>query len=383
MQSLVAGAGTPGKPGRWCAAAVAATTLAINLGLHPVRERRPSVAAPSMKSASTSAQPASNEPPQNEPQSITRASAVTRLDPNDARAAAIRLLAARFAASTDAELPELAISIAKLGGRDAHDFLLRSAHSDRPAASSAAFAALTKTDTPQVREFMLEELRLSGSAEAVSYFTDSVEPRAVPDLERLARTSVAELRTAAITALFAQGQSASAAVERLVQDDPEVANAVLDTPGRPTALLPALRGACITRLRAGSTNSGPVFDFLAQDLSDDSREALVAAARDRASADSALSALSTRGDAASLAAVNRLASDADVEIASRAACAAVSRPDSRSRDALVRASRGPLAREAAQALVQIGAPEGTSALENVPPRRNAWHRIRQMPRRGT
>ncbi|HEY3254738.1 MAG TPA: hypothetical protein VGJ91_12350 [Polyangiaceae bacterium] len=269
-----------------------------------------------------------------------------------------QFLARRFKDAADAQLPELASALASLGDTPARAILLSAARSARPAARSAAFGALATLDTADVREFMLQALTSVEPTAAANYFLDCREPRALPALERLARSSAdAEPRRAAIDALFAQGASAEAALARLLRADDELCEALLE--GQPATVRArrALRQASIERLRAGARTYGRVFELLQHDLSDEAREALVQAARDPASSASALNALVARGDSASLRALSALANDSDQDLSQRAACALVSQPDSRSRPFLVRANRANLKSEADAALLHINAPE--------------------------
>ena len=283
-------------------------------------------------------------------------------DAGDQRARAN--LAQRFADGTDSELRELADALAQLGGPASHAILLQAARSTRIPAREAARAALASLDTADVRAFMLEELSGPDATQAAAYFADCQDERAVPGLERLARSASAELRHSAIAALFAQVDGARGAIERLLRDDDDVSNDVLESPAPTAELRQAQRAVSILRLRAGAITSGPVFDFLARDPTADALQALVQAAHDPASADSALNALSTRGDSASLAALSQLAEDSDVGLASRAACALSTAPDSRSRPFFLRAGRR-LPGETAAALLRIDAPEAAVALARM------------------
>ncbi len=267
-----------------------------------------------------------------------------------------RFLERRFSAATDAQLPELAAALATLGDAPARAILQSAARAPRPAMRGAAFGALSTLDSADVREFMLQALAGVEPIFAANYFADCREPRALPGLERLAKSDDSEQRRAAIDALFAQGASAESAILRLLREDDELCDAVLEGQPRTPLLRQALRRVSIERLRAGALTTGRVFEFLQQDLSPDAREALVQAARDPASSDSALSALSARGDTGSLHALSALADDADQGLAQRAACALLSQPDSRSRPFLLRSNRANLKSDAAAALLRINAP---------------------------
>jgi hypothetical protein len=276
-------------------------------------------------------------------------------------------LAQRFSDAKGSELPDLAAALAELGGPEAQQLLENAANSARIPARAAAREALAGLDTPTARDFMLEELSGPEPSHAVSYFADCLDARAVPALERLVRESPADTGRLAVTALFAQGENAEPALFRLLREDDEVSNSVLESPASSTELRAAQRAACIARLRAGAITSGPVFDFLAQDPTAAALDALVRAAHESAGADSAgaaLSAISERGDSASLEALSELAGDSDPELASRAACALSSSPDSRSHAFLVRASRN-FSNSATAALLRIDAPEARPALARL------------------
>jgi len=143
---------------------------------------------------------------------------------------------------------------------------------------------------------------------------------------------------------------------RLLQADTELMDALLATPPHTPNARRALRAAAISRLHEGAITGGPLFDFLEQDLSAESRQALLFAAHDPASADSACTALARRGDAASLASLSQLANDSDPQLAGPASCALASDPDSRSRVPLERVSQGDARSVASRALAHINAP---------------------------
>ena len=241
-----------------------------------------------------------------------------------------QFLARRFSDATDSELPRLANALAILGDAAAREVLRTAARSSRATSKAAAFEALNTLDTEDVRQFMLKALEDSEPL-AANYFFDCREPRALPLLERLARSAPPPTRRTAVDALLAQGAAAEPAVERLLRDSEELSNALLESQPLPLAARPAARRSSVARLRAGALLSGSVFDFLERDLSDEAREALVQSAHDSASADRALSALSTRGDRASLDALHQLANDINRGLSERAACALTSNPDSRTR----------------------------------------------------
>jgi hypothetical protein len=273
-------------------------------------------------------------------------------------------LASRFADARASELAGLGQALAQLGGPAARAILFEAAHSTRISARDAARDAIAMLDTPDARSFMLEQLREPNATQAVAYFADCQDARAVPLLERIAREATQDLRRSAINALFAQGEAARDAVERLLRADDAVSNDVLETTARTSSLRQAQRAASIARLRAGAITTGPVFDFLARDPSPHSGAALLESAHDRACADSAVNALAARGDSASLAALAQLADDPDPGLASRAACAIASSPDSRSIGVLLRL-RDRAAGERAAGLLQINAPEARGALARL------------------
>lgn len=267
-------------------------------------------------------------------------------------------LARRFDAASDAELSELASALATLGDAPARALLRAAARSARAAKRSAAFEALSSLDSPDVREFMVQALDFADPSPAASYFSLCREPQAIFGLERVARNGDSDQRHAAIDALFAQGELAEDAIFRLVRGDDELCDALLEGQPRTPAARRALRRASIARLREGALSSGSVFQFLERDLSGEAREALVAAARDPGSRDSALSSLSARGDSGSLRALSTLANDVERGLSERAACALLAQPDSRWRPFLLRPNRARLPDATAAALERINAPGG-------------------------
>jgi hypothetical protein len=271
-----------------------------------------------------------------------------------------QFLIGRFTQATDAELPELATALAALGDSPARAVLQTAARGARPAARSAAFYALSTLDTADVREFMLQALGDAEPTAAADYFSNYREPRALPALERIARNGDSSQQRVAISALFAQGVGAETVVFRLLRENDELCDAVLEAQATTPVARRALRRVSIERLRAGALTTGRVFDFLQGDLSADAREALIEAARDPASSASALSALSARGDSASLRALSALSNDAERALAQQASCELLSQPDSRSRPFLQRVNRVELQREAGAALFHINAPGGRS-----------------------
>ena len=250
-------------------------------------------------------------------------------------------LAQRFRDASDLELPSFAGALAQLGDAQSRELLRQAARSPRSSARAAALEALSTLDTIDVRDFMLNQLTTADPTVSVSYFSDCRDPRALPALERLAREAPLALRRSVVDALFAQGALAQPAITRLLRVDEQTSNVVLDTRPTPLGARLALRQASIERLRAGAITTGSVFDFLEQDLSDESREALLRAAREPASAERALSALATRGDRASRSALAKLGNDSDRGLAARAACALQSQLDSRTQQSPLRfAKRG-------------------------------------------
>jgi hypothetical protein len=324
-------------------------------------EPQPAAAAPALRGR-VSAPRASDDRPALE----ALIAIAQRAEPQQSRAAlesiaqmggdrARQFLSGRFDDANDAQLPEFASALATLGDAPARAVLLRAARSRRPATRSAAFDALSKLDTADVREFMLQALAQFEPLAAASYFSNCRELRALPALERLAKSGDSSLQRVAIDALFAQGANAEPALLRLLGENDELCDALLE--GRPSTPFArrALRRASIERLRAGALTSGRVFDFLQRDLSGEAREALVEASRDPASSESALNALSARGDSASLRALSALSNDAERALAQRASCALLSAPDSRSHPFLLRVDRSDLKSQAGAALLHINA----------------------------
>jgi len=267
-----------------------------------------------------------------------------------------QFLAQRFSEAAAAELPALASALATLGDAPARALLQSAARSARVATRGAALEALLTLDTPDVREFMLLALGNADPSGAAAYFVDCREPRALPALERLARGGNSALRRTAIDALLAQGVSAQPALVRLLSEDDELCDALLEGQPGTVEVRQALRKASVARLREGALTSGRVFDFLQKDLSRDAREALLQAAHDAASSESAVNALSARGDGESLRALSDLADDGDPGLAQRAACALFTQPDSRSLPFLLRPPRVDSKVQAGAALVHINAP---------------------------
>ncbi|HYQ01445.1 MAG TPA: HEAT repeat domain-containing protein [Polyangiaceae bacterium] len=261
--------------------------------------------------------------------------AIARIGGDRAR----EFLARRLDAASDSELPDLAWALATVGDAQARALLRAAAQSSRPATRSAAFEALATLDSADVREFMVRALDFVDPSPAVSYFSNCREPQALPGLERAARKGDADLRRVAVEALFTQGASAEGTLLRLLRENDELCDALLEAQQPTPAARQTLRRASIARLRAGALTSGPAFDFLQRDLSSEAREALVRAAHDPGSRDSALSALSARGDTASLRALSTLSNDVERPLAERAACAMLSQPDSRWRPFLSGANR--------------------------------------------
>jgi len=269
-------------------------------------------------------------------------------------------LARHFEAATDAELPAFASALATVGDDRARAMLRAAAGSARSATRSAAFDALSSLDTADVREFMVRALNSTDPLPAASYFLNCREPRAISGLEQAARSGDSDLTRVALDALFAQGASAEAAIDRLLREDDELCDALLE--GQPPTLSArkALRRVSIARMHAGALTSERVFEFLQRDLSSEARDALVEAAHDPTTRQSALAALSARGDSGSLRALSALANDNEPGLAEHAACALLSQPDSRSQPHLLRSNGGHLREETAAALLRINAPGGRS-----------------------
>lgn len=272
------------------------------------------------------------------------------------RMAALRLLSEKLERAPDSELNDATNALVELGGAQAFALLTAATRSHRRALRDAAFAALLSVDTIENRDFMRAALNGPEAASALNYFLDCRDAQALPALERLARSPLPELSRAALDALLAQGGGAESALIRLLQADTELMDALLASPPHTPNARRALRAAAVARVHDGAINGGPVFDFLEQDLSDESREALLFAAHDPASADAACNALSRRGDAASLASLSQLASDGDPRVAGAASCALASDPDSRSLVPLERVLPGIAHSVAARALAHINAP---------------------------
>ena len=250
----------------------------------------------------------------------------------DDQSAAAALLAARFKDAADADLAEIAEQLASLGGSRAREVLFRAARSIRPTLRVAALDALGTLDTADVHAFMLEQLNgAEPSLGVVNYFAGCQEPRALPALERLARSAPPTLRSAVLASLFNQGADAEPTVARLLQGDEALVQALLETEPTTAAIRRALRQASVWRLQGGAITGGRVFEFLERDLSAEAREALRQATRDPASAARALAALANRGDRASLRALQQLANDSDRELAARATCQLRSQTGARGR----------------------------------------------------
>ncbi len=272
------------------------------------------------------------------------------------RAAALRLLQERLDHAPDSGLSDATNALTELGGPEAYALLISATHSRRSTLREAAFSALASIDTSENRDFMRAALNGPDAASALNYFLDCRDPLALPALERLARSPVPELSRPALDALLAQGVRAESALTRLFQADTELMDSLLATPPHTPNARRVLRAAAISRVHDGAINGGPVFDFLEQDLSADAREALLFAAHDPASADTACNALARRGDAASLASLSQLANDSDPQLAGTASCALASDPDSRSLAPLERVLRSNSASVASRALAHINAP---------------------------
>ena len=340
----------PRNLGIWQALALGASTLAVALNGYAAYAGKPQRAHGALRAA----QQAVPEAPSAD--HATRGEPGPRASSSNGGALARQLLIQRLHGAPPEELASVAETLATLGDAEAREALRQAARSPRLALRAAAFAALATLDSPDVREFMVSALSEPEPLSAVSYFSDCREPRALAALERLAATGSAQIRRAAIDALFAQGTSSEPAVARLLGGDSELMDALLETAQLSFGARRALHRASVARLRAGAISGGRVFDFLEGDLSSEAGEALVLAARDRASVESATSTLVKRGDSASLAALARLANDSDRWLAMRAGCALASDPDSRSRVPLLRAGHGDLQSAAAAALVHINAP---------------------------
>ncbi|HEY3666816.1 MAG TPA: HEAT repeat domain-containing protein [Polyangiaceae bacterium] len=269
---------------------------------------------------------------------------------------ALQFLSERLRTAPDEELGAVTTALASLGGLQAREALRAATRSSRSSVREASFSTLMGFDTADVRQLMLDAINGPDPSPALGYFIDCHEPRALPTLARLARSAAPEINSVALDALLAQGMSAEAWITRLLREDLDLNDALLARPPHTLGALHALRSASIARLREGAVSTGPLFDFMERDLSNETREALVLAARDPASADSAVNALARRGDAPSLAALSQLANDSDRTLSARAVCALAADPDSRSRLPLQRASHGKGQAAVARALLHINAP---------------------------
>src|SRR5450432_56044 len=251
----------------WRGLSCAASLLAIALTLwpKPVTEARPHAVVPPRVAQN---EPAAPDPPETlssvhalaengDQAALDSLIAISQRGTTQVASAALKgivqiggvraraYLAQRFTDGRLSELSELALALAQLGGAEAHEILLQAARSARVSAKDAAREALASLDTPDARSFMLEELSGTDATQAALYFADCQDARAVPRLEGLARDSTADLRRSAIAALFAQGESAHAAIERLLQGDEEVSNDVLESPAPTADLRQAQRATCI------------------------------------------------------------------------------------------------------------------------------------------
>lgn len=272
------------------------------------------------------------------------------------RPAALQRLRAQLDHAPDGELSNITNALVELGGPEAFALLTAAARSSRSPLRDAAFSALLSVDTSENRNFMRAALNGPYAAAALAYFLDCRDPEVLPALERLARSPLQELSRPALDALLAQGARAEDALTRLLQADTELMDSLLATPPHTPHARRALRAAAILRLQEGAISGGPPFDFLEQDLSAEARAALLLAAHDPASADSACTALARKGDPASLASLSQLANDSDPQLAAIAGCALASDPDSRSRGPLERVRQGDAHNLASRALTHINAP---------------------------
>jgi hypothetical protein len=281
-------------------------------------------------------------------------SAISRIGGSLARAA----LEQRLSAAPDSELEGIVEAVVALGGDDASEVLRRAARSRRVALRTAAGGAIEQFDEGWVHELMLEKLAGPEALRGDTYFADTLEPKAVPRLEELARQSAGELQAAALTALVQQGPPGHARVERLAFDE-ELGDAVLEAAKDVRGLRRTLRAASIERLRVGGLTSSAVFDYLARDLTDEAREALRQAAREPASSERALDALASRGDTASRRVLVELARDGNRELACLAQMKLLERPDSRAWEDIARVRAPGLVPAVRQALQSLNAPEAS------------------------
>jgi HEAT repeat protein len=255
------------------------------------------------------------------------------------------------------------------GYADGEALMVRALGERRKALRDAAANALRDRDTANVRELMRRELDGAEPERlemALAYYADAVDPSAIPPLARLARDARPAVGGAAVGALVAQGPRAHEPLAALLRENREASAAVLSAARETLSLRPALRDAALHRLREGSVRAGSILDYLAGDLSQEALDALVTAARTAHQPGPLVQALAARGDASSLEALGRLATDTDTTLSRIAVQTLASHADARAKDALVRASGSSDAsvrRDAISTLLRIGAPEGTAALE--------------------
>ena len=340
----------------WRAVALGLSALAVALTAYAeLVQHEPAARSVPAAHASQPAQesPAADEPaPPVAPAALETTTAPALTD----RRAALRLLGERLEHAPDSDLLETANALIELGGPEAFALLSVTTRSSRSALRNAVFLALSNVDTAENRDFMRAALNGPDALAALSFFSDCRDPQALPTLERLAHSAVPELSQAALDALLAQGTPAEGALTRLLQADTELMDSLFSTPPHTPIARRALRAAAILRIHAGAINSGPVFEFLEQDLSADSREALLFAAHDPACAETACTTLARRGDAVSLASLAQLANDSDARLAGAASCALAADPDLRSRVPLERVLSGNARSVASRALAHINAP---------------------------
>jgi HEAT repeat protein len=347
---------------RWTAAAIASSLLALTLALHAASQLGP---------------PPGGKPPGRTPPAA-EAAAATPAAPEQRTASSARTgdeSAVDHAGDVVRELEQaldrdVAAILEKLARRpDGFARLVRLLSSKRPAVRTAASALLRTMDLPEVRRLMLHELDGTDPDRvgmAVEYFADCLEPGAIPSLSRLAGDPRENVAAPATAALVAQGPIAYETLAALLHDSPAAASRVLAAAGNAPALRPLLRAAAVRRLREGSIRSGPALDYLASDLSPEALDALVGAARISHQPGPLLGAIGSRGDAAALAVLERLADDANADLAREASRAIAELGDPRARRSLLRAIRSDdrsIRREAIGSLLRMGAPEGLRELD--------------------
>ncbi|MFZ5896196.1 MAG: HEAT repeat domain-containing protein [Myxococcota bacterium] len=265
--------------------------------------------------------------------------------------------------------------LAQHGGEAGVSALVRATHAPRDSVREAAWSALSQLDDEPTRRFMLAELEGASVRRAVDYFKNCRDEHVIVALERVAARSAPELAGAAVEALLAQGAPAHASLLRLAASDSDAAESVFAQAGSVLTLRPSLRAACVTGLHLGK---GYCIGWLTGDRSAQARAALVSAASDPALRQAALAALNQRGDPASIAALAELGRGQDSAMACDARFTLLHDVDSRSHSTLVALALPSRWLQTTEALLQIGAPEGTRALRALlrsPNERQRWRAL--------